>query len=279
MNLVAPGFVLCVAGTVLGAIVLGPSEPCPTTGLSCERTSVVDPDTWYPLCVGTRWTYRNTNAMATTNQGVAETRWDSTEEVTSRTSCGGGLVVRIDVTPSNIERRFPAGLAADSRTWFEKNVAVPSTKGYLVRGSAMYLFTPTSWAEPCRSLTQERLREIDASGPEFYFPLDDRAMWSDRKREEEDYAAICAAYRGEGHLPNPLFYYWSVQGREDIDVPWHTALAAWHLAYFTVGGAPHTWFVRHVGVVKERFSHNGSLWETSSALLSFRPGHGCRGGR
>lgn len=194
MNLVAPGFVLCVAGTVLGAIVLGPSEPCPTTGLSCERTSVVDPDTWYPLCVGTRWTYRNTNAMATTNQGVAETRWDSTEEVTSRTSCGGGLVVRIDVTPSNIERRFPAGLAADSRTWFEKNVAVPSTKGYLVRGSAMYLFTPTSWAEPCRSLTQERLREIDASGPEFYFPLDDRAMWSDRKREEEDYAAICAAY-------------------------------------------------------------------------------------
>ena len=277
MTLVASGFVLVVASASLGAR-LGPSQPCPATGFSCERTSVVDPGTWYPLCVGTRWTYRNTNAMATGNNGVVETRWISSEEVVSRTPCTGGLVVRIDVTPSNIERDYPAGLAADSRTWFEKNVAVPSSKGYLVRGSAMYPFTPTSWGEPCRSVNPERLREIDGSQAEFYFPLEDGAMWSDREREEQDYAAICAAYRGEGQFPNPGFYYWRVEDREDIDVPWHNALAAWHMAYFAVGGAPHRWFVRHVGIVKERFSHNGSLWETSSALLSFRTGPRCGGG-
>jgi len=269
------GTVLALAVTAVSLAAGAWSQPCPVTGISCERVTTVDPETWYPLCVGTKWTYRNTHAMAAVGSQVVRTRWLSSEEVVSRTPCGGSVVVRIEVTPSAIERDYPPGLEAATREWFEKDVGVPQTRGLLVRGSAIYRLAPASWRDPCESLTQERLRQIDASQPEFYFPLEDGAMWSDRQREDLDYSELCAASRGEVPMPNPGFYYWWVEGRKDIDVPWRHGLGAWHLALYTLGGAPHLWFVRNVGVVKERFSHSGSLWETSSELLRFRRGPEC----
>lgn len=253
-----------------------PVRPCPEMGFSCEKTAVVDPATWMPLCVGTRWRYRETYESFTTKSGQhARIRWISTEQVVSQTTCRNGVVTRIDSTPEDVERTYPAGLSADATEWLAGNIARPETIGYLTRGSAIYWFAPRSWAEPCQLLTDQKAAEIDAGTPEFFFPMEDGLMWSDRKREDEDYAMACAAFRGEGGFPNPGDYYWSVRGQDDLDLPWRRVSGAFHLVYGTVGGPGHRWFVRGVGIVKEVSHHAGSYLETSSVLVDFTPGEGC----
>lgn len=265
-----------VTATFLSAAEV-PAQPCPTTGIRCERTTTADPDTWLPLCVGTTWRYLETYASGTDQRGqIVRIRWTSTEKVVSRTSCEGGVVVRIDVTPEDVSRDYPPGLSAGLRDWFDKEVATPRTRGFAVRGGAVYNFFPSSWSEPCLLLTDQGARKLDDEAPEFVFPLEKRLMWSDRQREEEDYAAICAASHGQGEYPNPFFYYGLVEGREDLVLPWRPVRDAWHLMYPTLGGILHRWLVQHVGVVKESSSHAGSYLEQSSLLLAFRLGPGCQ---
>jgi hypothetical protein len=274
------------AGSVLLALMAPliwaevPARPCPKTGISCEKTTTVDPASWIPLCVGTKWRYRETYESFTDNTGQhARIRWTSAQRVVSRTNCRNGVVTRIDSTPEDVERTYPPGLGADAIEWLASNIATPETIGYVTRGNAISRFSPRSWAEPCQSLTDEKVAEIDAGTPEFFFPMEKGLMWSDRTREEQDVAAICAAYRGEGGFPNPGFYYWAIDGQEDLDLPWRKVGGAFHLAYFTVGGPSHRWFVRGVGVVKELSHHAGSYLETSSVLQDFAAGEGCRDGR
>ena len=255
----------------------GQVRPCPATGIRCEKTTGADPGAWLPLCVGTRWQYRKAYGSVTDDPGlIARVRWTSTEEVVSRTPCRGGVVVRIDAAPRNVQRDYPAGISADYREWFDTNVGTAVTHGYFVRGSAVYNFAPGSWDDPCAELTEARLAELDEREPAFFFPLEDGSKWSDRRREEADVAAICAASRGEAEHRSPRFHYWEVDGRDSLELPWRRVRGAWHLRFFSVGGAPHRWFVRNVGVVKESFSRRGSYLEHSSELLSFKAGQGCR---
>ncbi len=274
----ASSLVLFLAAPLIRADVA--VRPCPEEGFSCEKTVLADPATWIPLCVGTTWRYQETYESFTDSTGQhARVRWINTQRVVSQTTCRNGLVTRIESWPEKVERTYPPQRDAGAIEWLAKNIATPETIWYVTRGNAISSFSPHSWAEPCQSLTDGKAAEIDAGTPYFLFPMEVGLMWSDRNREEQDYAMACAAFRGEGGFPNPGDYYWTVQGQESLNLPWRRVSGAFRLHYGTVGGPGYTWFLRGVGIVKELSHHAGSYLETSSVLVDFTPGEGCRDAR
>ena len=142
-------------------------------------------------------------------------------------------------------------------------------KSYLIAGN--YVFAPfdQSWDAAAQGLSAQYRDDLPSATPVFFFPLGVARVWSSRLSEERDYQAGLLAMAGKGLAPNPSTYYWMVEGREDVLVPYSKVQNAMKLMYTANCGSSMVWFKEGLGVVKAQFIHGGSFWEEQTELIDF----------
>lgn len=201
-----------------------------------------DPLTWFPLRVGTRWTYEHEWKSGNRNRPDVE-RWTSEETVTGWVRIPEGLVV---------EREVKEESNSTGQTVRTGYLVARDREPYLVHANCIYVIGE-GWDRQNQSLSQS-YQEYLAKGalpPDFCFPLETGRHW------------------GNNDVP------WSVEpARAGVAsfLPQKYA-GATHIfsSHFGSGGWEDVWFLKGVGIAGEHYIHNGTYDEYTKTLVSFTP--------
>jgi hypothetical protein len=252
-----------------------PSRPAsPPAFFSIEYKEKADPLEYLPLAVGNKWTYASIYKSGIGSAGAIITiEWITEHLITGACDIPEGKVFLGDFLTRDVRYEYPPDSEAAARDWFRH---VPSlgpadlpTKNYLIAGNYVFDLPDQGWDAAAKGLSARYRDELPSATPIFFFPLDGARLWSDRLSEERDYQAGLLAMAGKGPAPNPSSYYWIVDGREDVQVPYGQVRDAVKLRYTTLGGTATVWFKEGLGVVKAGFIHGGSYNECETTLLDF----------
>jgi hypothetical protein len=245
---------------------------------SLEYKQRADPAKYWPLQVGAEWDYLETYSSALDASGaVFTTSWTSTYSIRARVDVPEGTAVFRQKRVSNVHSVYPpaatqAGVSRSKETAPDRSVVAH----YLVAGNYVFEFWDLNWDSRAQSLTPE-YRQLLKDGeltPVFFFPPCAASVWSERVREQQDLDAARLFEAGTGPAPNPVMYYWSCEGQEDIEVPAGKMSGVYSFIYRTIGGPSRVWFAPGIGVVKESSFHSGTYFESSSVLVRFRSPQG-----
>lgn len=217
---------------------------------------------WFPLRVGSRWTYAHEWKSGNPNRPDVD-RWTSEETVTDWVTIPEGLVVLREVkdqgnSTGQTVRTKVLGLNGQLQEVELPRIAHPGylitrdREPYLVHGNCIYMIGE-GWDRQNQRLLpnyQEYLAK-DALSADFCFPLQTGRHW------------------GNNDVP------WNVE-------PARAALASFLPAeyagaihifsnHFGSGGWEDVWFQKGIGVIGEHYIHNGTYDEYSKKLVSFTP--------
>jgi len=248
---------LAVAASILSA---GAS---PGSRFSSEERGLEQVSAVLPLQPGTVWVYRHEHRRAVAPEQPGTVRWTSRVRVTALHSMAAGLLAELETEGAPPAGAVPAGLevCAEPRTCY----FVPRRpEGYV------YSLPATAYDRAANALAPEICENLDQRTPEFFFPLQIGLVWAERAREEADRQQAELFAQGQGEAPNPVHYYWSVEGREEVSVPAGAFPGAFVLQYAALDGLERLWFSEGTGIVK-RVARRAED-ETTSVLVSFAAG-------
>ena len=107
--------------------------------------------------------------------------------------------------------------------------------------------------------------------PCFFYPLDKVVVWAERSRELKAMEEERLFMAGLGPAPNPANYFWHVEDREEVVVPYGRVKDAVRLHYGTLGGPREVWFESGIGVVRDTIQRNLDFLSEEVVLLDFTP--------
>src|SRR5215469_12705977 len=226
--------------------------------LSIVASAQEDPLKWFPLRVGTRWTYEHEWKSGNRNRPDVD-RWRSDETVTGWVMIPEGLVVLREVKEvgnSTGQTVRPKVLAPNGqlrevelpRIAHPGYVVTRDREPYLVHGNCVYV-VGEGWDRQNRHLRpsyQEYLAKVALSA-DFCFPLQMGRQW------------------GNNDVP------WSVEAAPAGVASFLPAqyAGAIHIfsSHFGSGGWQDVWFQKGIGVVGEHYIHNGTYDEYTKKLV------------
>jgi len=218
-----------------------------------------DPLAWFPLQVGSRWTYDHEWISGDRNRPDVD-RWTTVETITRWVTIPEGLLVLREAQPQshatqpavnrevvapNGERRYVQG-----PIHAHGDLAARAGQPYLLQRNCVY-GVGAGWdsqKQELRSEFREYLKQ-GALSPDFCFPLRAGQAW------------------GNKDIP------WSVEPpRPGLGafLP-ATYAGAVHIfsSHYGSGGWDDVWFQKGVGVVGEHYIHNGTYDEYTKTLRSY----------
>jgi hypothetical protein len=224
------------------------------------------------LEVGTRRVYRNLyrTHLGTGAGQIGTVRWTSISRVVEHVETPVGLVVLIEITERNVRREYEGNPPPEDVEQFEQELVgrlIPGydRAGYLVRDGYVYELPDGSWNRQRRELWDGFAERLPHLYPDYFFPLSDGLRWSEPATEERDLAALRAFETGDGPAPNSGNFYW-VAGCSpfDGDPPDGVLPICW----YDNTGTIERWIEPGVGLVREMYSHHGTLieWEIAAVL-------------
>jgi hypothetical protein len=218
-----------------------------------------DPLTWFPLRVGSRWLYEHEWKTGDRRHPTVD-RWTTEETITGLVTIPEGLVVLREVkrrnqVPGQRNARV-LGLNGKVQEWPPEDnggyVVTRAREPYLVRADCVYVIN--NGFDDERKQLRPAYRENLAAGlvsPDFCFSLSLGRRW------------------GNSDIP------WRVEPpREDrsaLSPPKYAGAIHLFSDHFGSGGLKDVWFEKGVGVVAERYTHNGAYDEYAKTLVSFTP--------
>jgi hypothetical protein len=228
--------------------------------LSTVASAQEDPLTWFPLRVGSRWIYEYEWRSGDRSR-LAIDRWSTEETVTGWTTTPEGIVVLRDakelVSPDGQPgARKILALDASGRQVTQHGTShggylvARSRYPYLIRGNCVYVISE-GWDPQKQDFRPEFRKYLSAGSvsPDFCFPLQNGREW--------------------GTVDTP----WRVEpAREGVGAFLPTQYSeAIHICsnHFGSGGWEDVWFLKGIGVVAERYIHNGTYDDYTKTLVSF----------
>ena len=234
-----------------------------------QATEVLD---HLPLQIGTQWSYRNISKSAVDSTGgIITVRWRSRVTIAAHVQTSQGLLVRRRLEIQDVQFDYPPGSRADTVALFKASIPEHRIPQFLIRGNSVFEVDGPADDQTESDWLQSLDRNWDEVCPAFVFPLAADSRWSERTREERDQQQATAFEQGKGDAPNPVMYYWSAEGMEELNLPIGKMPGAVHLIYRALGGPLQVWFKDRVGIVKTAFVHQGSYEEEESVLDEFLP--------
>ena len=182
-----------------------------------------------------------------------------------------GLLVRRRLEIQDVKYDYPPGTRPDTIADFKASLPERGIPQYLIRGNAVFEVDGPATGQSEGDWIQSLDRNWDDVCPVFVFPLSADARWSERTREEKDHQQALAFEQGKAGAPNPVMYYWSAEGTEDLNLPIGKVPGTVHLIYRALSGPMEVWFKDGIGVVKTAYVHQGSYDEEESVLDEFLP--------
>lgn len=223
-----------IARTLLPA-----AAACAISWLLLARTSASqeDPLSWFPLQVGNSWIYQQEWKTGDL-QRPEVTRWTTKETITGLLTIPEGLVVLRQVKQQG-----------ESRGGY---VAERGSSNYLVHGSCVY-FLDDSWDNGERNLRSQYRRDLSNGtlAPDLCFPLKNGERWGTKD--------VPWRVHGTGHSTDSFL------------PPGHESMFHIATSHFGSGGHMDLWFEKGVGVVAERYIHQGTYEEYTKRLQLFTP--------
>ena len=270
-----------------------PAEPAKPVikrvgGFSIECKEKVNPLDYFPLAVGNKWTYVSTDRTGVngSSKSVVTIKWITEHAITAEYDIPEGKVFLGEFIIRDVRYDTPPDANETQLRWFRDNPprgpAGLWTKNYLVAGNYVFdLYDQgyQGWDAAAQGLSARYRDELPSATPILFFPLDGASYWSDRVTEERDYQAALLSMAGKGPAPNPSTYYWDINKREDVEVPYGKVRDAMKLTYTANCGTATEWFKEGLGFVKAGFSHGGSYGEWETTLVNFVPNYNHRSAR
>ena len=253
------------------------------TGLrfSLEETQSAKVLDHFPLRVGNRWIYSEMSAtrMAAPLRQIKSTWWKEVS-IVEHISIPEGTLVRRRERFSDFQQEFSPrqqeffpGWTAEQKAEYLRSLPAEKESYYLIRGNYIFDLGERGWDPERGELTGRYRTELDTTiVPDFFFPLTPGLMWAEKNRERRDLEQVRRFRQGTAGAPNPGMYYWRVEGREDVEVPYGKVTGADRLVYRALSGSVHRRFKDGLGVVRERKYRSGSYLEFESVLVEFLGG-------
>jgi hypothetical protein len=251
----------------------------PTGLFSIQYKGKADPLEYFPLAVGTKWTYASTDRWGVgSGKSIITIEWITEHTITGEYDIPEGKVFVGEFIIRDVRYDDPPDASETELNWFRHipnlGPAGLRIKNYLVAGNYVFSLPDQGyqwWDAAAKRLTARCREEHSSATPELFFPLDGAHCWSDRLSEERDYQAALLWKAGKGPAPNPSTYYWIVNEREDVEVPYGKVRDAMKLRYTANCGTATVWFKEGLGFVKAGFIHGGSYIESETTLVDFAP--------
>ncbi len=250
----------------------------PTGLFSIQYKGKADPLEYFPLAVGNKWTYVSADKTGVngSSKSVVTIKWITEHVITAEYDIPEGKVFLGEFIIRDVRYDDPPDANETQLRWFRDNPprgpAGLWTKNYLVAGNYVFSLPDQGyqwWDAAAKRLTARCREELSSATPILFFPLDGARCWSDRLSEERDYQAALLWKAGKGPAPNPSTYYWIVNEREDVEVPYGKVRDAMKLTYTANCGTATVWFKEGLGFVKAGFIHGGSYNECETKLVDF----------
>jgi hypothetical protein len=241
---------------------------------SLEYKEKANPLDYFPLAAGNKWTYKSIDREGIGQSGgVITIEWTTEHVITGECNIPEGKVFLGDFITRNVRYEYPSDSDVAGLDWFKtipyRGPAALGAKNYLIAGNYVFGLSDQCWDAAAQRFSAQYWDGLASATPDFFFPLGAARVWSDRRREEADYQAGLLAMAGKGPAPNPSTYYWMVEGREDVLVPYGKVRNAMKLMYTANCGSSMVWFKEDLGVVKAEFIHGGSFCEERTELVDF----------
>jgi len=266
---------LASAGTLCGC---RPSRPAsPPAFFSIEYKEKANPLDHFPLAVGNKWTYASTDRWGVgSGNSIITIEWITEHTITGEYDIPEGKVFLGEFIIRDVRYDDPPDASETQLNWFRHipnlGPAGLRIKNYLAAGNYVFILPDQGyqwWDAAAKGLSARCREELSSATPELFFPLDGARCWSDRVSEERDYQAGLLWEPGKAPPPAPSIYYWIVNEREDVEVPYGKVRDAMKLSYTTNGGTATVWFKEGLGFVKAGFIHGGSYLESETKLVDF----------
>ena len=248
-------------------------DPGPRVHFSRELKHPVDVLDYFPLQVGSRWTYRHTSKdLMGPDRVMITVQWVEDIQIVAHKELPEGKLVLRKTTVRDVTCEPPDTARKEDVEWCRQRPSRLTRTHYLIQGN--YLFEVSE-----EDLELERLerfhdgfrgaRGLHEPLPCFFFPMDQVSAWAERSRELEAMEQARLFQAGLGPAPNPGNYFWHVMDREEVAVPYGRVADAVHLHYGTLGGPCQVWFKRGIGVVRETVQRNLDFLSLEAVLLDF----------
>jgi hypothetical protein len=252
------------------------AEKAPKIYFSREFQHPVDVFDYFPLQVGTRWTYRHVSKDPMGPDMVMITvKWIEEIEIVGHKVLPEGRLILRKTTIRDITSEHPDEARAEDVEWCRETPLRLNRTHYFVQGNYLYEVGENDLDLERLVLRGDRFRR---SGdfrkeplPHFFFPMDKVHVWAEQSRELEAMEQARLWRAGLGDAPNPAHYFWLVEGSEEVVVPYGRVADAVHLRYGTLGGPWEVWFKRGLGVVRETIRRNVEFLSQEVVLLNFAP--------
>lgn len=258
-------FVICL----LASLLLTCQQP-PILSLECKTKA--NPKDYLPTSIGTRWVYQNTYLCTLgASDSIVMVTWTSELSIIGISDLPEGELVAREMRIAGTKYNFPAHVSQEERLSFKQKFPESSATWYLIAGAYVFEVPQSALDRPKTALKDDFKKKLNEGKvlPSYFFPMDAVKMWSERKREMADFEAGERFKGGKGPAPNPVMYYWTNEGKEDLTVPFGQLIGVSHLAYRALDGRQDAWFKTGIGLVMESYRHSGSKIESESKLVSY----------
>jgi hypothetical protein len=269
---------IAFAGTQCGRRSAEPTKPVTKRAafFSIEYKETVNPLDYFPLAVGNKWTYASTDRWGVgSGNSIITIKWITEHVITHEYDIPEGKVFPGEFIIRDVRYDDPPDASETELNWFRHipnlGPAGHRIKNYVVAGNYVFGSLDQGSDAAAKGLSASDRGELSWGERILFFPLDGAHCWSDRLSEERDYQAALLFEAGKGPPPNPSTYYWIVNKREDVEVPYGKVRDAMKLTYTTNGGTSTVWFKEGLGFVKAGFIHGGSYIESETTLVDFTP--------
>jgi hypothetical protein len=249
----------------------------PVARFSIEYQEKGNPLDYFPLAVGNKWTYASIDKTGVngSRKSIVTVKWITEHVITAAYDIPEGKVFLGEFLIRDVQYDEPADANEAELRWFRDHPPRGPVglwaKDYLVAGNYVFSLPEQWWDAAAKGLSARYREELPSATPELFFPFDGACWWSDRVTEERDCQAALLFEAGKGPAPNPSTYYWNVNEREDVKVPYGKVRDAMKLTYTANCGTATVWFKEGLGFAKAGFIHGGSYNECETTLVAFAP--------